>query len=411
MARERTGSILKRRPRRKGEKPSWWARVTYVDPVSGKRRDLQRRAENRADARDTMLDLLKQIDQTDGRSIVHERKTFSQLADYYEDHYLKDAEYVDGRKVAGLRSVASVKGQLETAKAYFGVRHLRSITYSDIASFRSTRLKTPTRTDVARYDQELKDYEKALKQKRKLEKPELRVTRSIASVNRELALLRRMLNVARREGWIITNPFELGEPLISVADEKKRERILTKQEETILLQVCNTSRLKHLLPIIICALDTGMRKGEILSLCWRDVDFEHRVITVAAFNTKMMRARTVSVTTRLAKELEKLYEQSPKHPAGLVFGIRDDVKHSFDSVRRAAGLGDLRFHDLRHTAATRLVGLHIPLSEVGRVLGHTQANTTYRYVNANIETARRAAAALDAFNAEEGAPQASESVN
>jgi len=93
------------------------------------------------------------------------------------------------------------------------------------------------------------------------------------------------------------------------------------------------------------------------------------------------------------------------------FGIRDDVKHSSDTVRRAAGLGDLRFHDLRHTAATRLVGLHIPLSEVGRVLGHTQANTTYRYVNANIETARRASAALDAFNAEDETLQASESVN
>jgi len=64
------------------------------------------------------------------------------------------------------------------------------------------------------------------------------------------------------------------------------------------------------------------------------------------------------------------------------------------------GLKDLRFHDLRRTAATCLVGAHVPLSEAGRVLGHTQANTTYHYVNANIETARRAAAALDAFNAE-----------
>jgi integrase len=63
-------------------------------------------------------------------------------------------------------------------------------------------------------------------------------------------------------------------------------------------------------------------------------------------------------------------------------------------------LNDLRFHDLRHTAATRLVGAHIPLSEVGRVLGHTQANTTFHYVNANAETAKRAAAALNAFNAE-----------
>jgi integrase len=288
---------------------------------------------------------------------------------------------------------------------------LRSITYADIADFRSERLKTPTRGDLARYDEALKQYENVSKPRHKVESPELRVTRSIATANRDLALLRRMLNVAKREGWIISNPFNMGESLISVADEKKRERILTRPEESSLLEACNAPRLVHLRPIIVCALDTGMRKGEILSLCWRDVDLADRVITVAAFNTKTMRARTISVTARLAKELERLYEQSPKHRDGLVFGIRDDVKHSFDTVRRAVGLSELRFHDLRHTAATRLVGLHIPLSEVGRALGHTQANTTYRYVNANIETARRASAALDAFNAEAEPPPVTESVN
>jgi integrase len=392
MAKERTGSIVKRKPRTKGEKSSWWARITYIDPVSGKRRDLQRRAESKAHARDLVHSLVNEIDTTEGRSLAHERKTFAELADYYEKHYLKPAEYVEGRKVAGLRSLTSPKGQLQTARGYFGRRPLRSITYADIADFRSERLKTPTRGDLARYDEALKQYEKAPKPRHKVEPPELRVTRSIATANRDLALLRRMLNVAKREGWIISNPFNMGESLISVADEKKRERILTRPEESSLLGACNARRLVHLRPIIVCAL-------------------ANRVITVAAFNTKTMRARTVSVTARLAKELERLYEQSPKHRDGLVFGIRDDVKHSFDTVRRAAGLSDLRFHDLRHTAATRLVGLHIPLSEVGRVLGHTQANTTYRYVNANIETARRAAAALDAFNAEAESGPVTELVN
>jgi integrase len=65
------------------------------------------------------------------------------------------------------------------------------------------------------------------------------VTRSIATANRDLALLRRMLNVAKREGWIISNPFNMGESLISVADEKKRERILTRPEESSLLDACN----------------------------------------------------------------------------------------------------------------------------------------------------------------------------
>lgn len=55
----------------------------------------------------------------------------------------------------------------------------------------------------------------------------------------------------------------------------------------------------------------------------------------------------------------------------------------------------MRFHDLRHTYATRLVSRHLPLAEVSRVLGHTQPTMTYRYTNLTVETARRAAAALD----------------
>ncbi len=233
-----------------------------------------------------------------------------------------------------------------------------------------------------------------------MERPEVRVTRSIATVNRELALLRRMFNVAQREGWLTHNPFAMGQLLVSVADEKKRERILTREEETRLLEACSDSRRRHLRPILVCALDTGMRQGEILSLRWRDVDLDEGVITVAAFNTKTTQSRRISLTVRLAKELGAIAAQAPRRPDDLVFSISDNVKRSFDTIRRVAGLPDVRFHDLRHTAATRLVGAHIPLSEVGRVLGHTQANTTYRYVNANTDTARRAAAALDAFNGE-----------
>jgi integrase len=143
-----------------------------------------------------------------------------------------------------------------------------------------------------------------------------------------------------------------------------------------------------------------MRRGEIISLKWRDVDFEHGLISIQAFNTKTMKERQVSMTARLSRELEVLWEQSPKDEWQRVFGIVNNVKRSFSTARNAAGLPDVRFHDLRHTHATRLVGAHIPLSEVGRVLGHTQPSTTYRYVNANVETARRASAALDAFNAE-----------
>ena len=369
----RTGSIVKRKPRRKGAKATWWARVTYIDPKMGKRHDLQRRGQNKAHARDLLQVLVREIDATEGQGPLNERKTFAELCDYFEKHYVKAAEYVDGRKVAGVRSLGTAKGQLNVLRDYFGSCRLRSITHGDVRQFRATRLAQETRT---------------------------KTQRTIASVNRELSMLRRMLNVAHRESWILRSPFAAGDSLISLADENKRERILTREEEIKLLAACETPQREHLKPILICALDTGMRQGEIFSLRWCDVDLENGLLRIQACHTKTLKERHVATTTRLALELEQLKARVPDNPNGLVFGITDNVKRSFTTARIAAGLQGLRFHDLRHTAATRLVRAHIPLSEVGRMLGHTQPTTTYRYVNANIETARRAAAALNVFNAE-----------
>ncbi len=152
-----------------------------------------------------------------------------------------------------------------------------------------------------------------------------------------MALLRRTLNIAEREGWIPRNPFRAGEPLINVADEHKRERILSREEEQLLLAACVEQRA-HLKAIIICALDTGMRQGEIFKLRGRDVDIEGRTIIIQAFNTKTMRARAVHITERLARELEKLRAMAPPDPNVLVFGIRSNVKRSFEAVRKAAGI-------------------------------------------------------------------------
>lgn len=363
------GSIIKRK--KGSSKVTWWARVVYVDADTGKLRDLQRRADSKAHAGDLRDSLLRDINKTAGRSVGSEQKTFADLCHYFEQHYVKAAEYVDGRKVAGVRSLATAKGQLAALRDYFGHRQLRSITYGTVRQFRMARLKQNTRSDSQR---------------------------SIASVNRELSMLRRILNVALAEGWILENPFRAGASLISIADEKKRERILTRAEEQALLAACETPQRAHLKPIIICALDTGMRQGEIFSLRWEDVDFHEGVLNIKEFNTKTMQSRQVAMTTRLMAELERLRDSAPDDPALRVFGIYSNVKTSFTAARKDAGLQGVRFHDLRHSAATRLVGAHIPLSEVGRVLGHKLPSTTYRYVNANTETVKRAAAALDGFN-------------
>lgn len=384
MAKER-GSI-----HREGD-GRWVARITYVDDL-GKRRQKRRVFTSKTEARDELTRLKRTLEDRGGRALEADRMTFGILADYFEKTYLIEAQYVDGRKVAGLRSVDHPRRHLKKLREFFGNRLLRSITHGDIERFRAVRLATPIEEK-----KEKKDEEKQKKQ------------RSIASVNRELAVLRRMLNIACRQGWLLRSPFTLGDTLISLADERKRERILTREEEDRLLAQCSV-RKAHLRPIVIAALDTGMRKGELFKLVWSDVDFETKTIKIRAFNTKTMQERTVAMTTRLGQTLWELY-QSSSDPDARVFGIHDNVKSAFTSARNDAGLPDVRFHDLRHTAASRLVAGHVPLAEVGRVLGHTQANTTYRYVNANVETARRAAAALDAFQAESEAATASEPVN
>lgn len=72
------------------------------------------------------------------------------------------------------------------------------------------------------------------------------------------------------------------------------------------------SNREHLRPLIITALDTAMRCGELLKLCWRDVDFRSRTINILAFNTKTAKARTIGMTQRVYDELTRLWEQSPK---------------------------------------------------------------------------------------------------
>jgi integrase len=157
-----------------------------------------------------------------------------------------------------------------------------------------------------------------------------------------------MLNIAQHEGWILRSPFAAGDSLIRVADENKRERILTREEEITLLAACETPQRAHLKAILICALDTGMRQGEIFSLRWRDVDLENGLLNIQAFHTKTMKERQVAITTRLALELERLKVSVPDNSDTLVFGIIDNVKRSFTAARSKAGLKDVRFHDLRH---------------------------------------------------------------
>jgi integrase len=361
MGRSKTGTVIWR-------EGIPYARIQWCEQ-SGKRRQKERKAENKSHADRLIKQLLRELEDHGKESLDADRMTFAQLAHHYENNHAIPAKYVDDQKVEGLRSLTNVKSILRTLKAYFGKKRLRSITYGDLMRFKSERLNTPTIHGN---------------------------TRSVTTVHRDLAVLRNMLNVAYREGWVLKNPFNSGPPLINTSYEKKRERILTFEEEDRLIAACSGKR-EHIRPIVICGLETGMRSGEIIKLVWADIDFERKLINVKAFNTKTGQQRWIALTPRLDAELLTVYERSTKSSTDLVFGIADNFKKAFMSARKVAGLPDVRFHDLRHTFASRAVKQHIPIATVGKTLGHTQPRTTWRYINNDVETAREVADAMAAL--------------
>ena len=223
----------------------------------------------------------------------------------------------------------------------------------------------------------------------------------MASVNRELETLRSCLNFAVRNQWLPINPFQQGKGLVSRAQEVQRERVLSRSEEQKLLEIC-VDRRAHLKPILICALDTGLRRNELFTLTWADIDFEERRITVQAMNAKTLKMRQLPMSGRVFDELSKLFASSSGDRRQSVFGIQDSIKRSFHTACRMAGITGFRFHDCRHTFITRLIQAGLPPLEVMRLSGHTQIATMYKYLNSEGSTYSRATAALDLFNQEKG---------
>lgn len=370
MPRQKTGCVIKRKDR-----PGWWVRLPYRDEF-GKQRIIQRKVENRTEGGKLLKKLMQDIEQHGAKIIDGDRMTFAQLANHYETRKVFEPVYKEDTKIAGMRSFKSVKSRLKILIEHFGRHIIKTITHAEIEKFRLNRLNTKIGEGKKNQGEELK----------------------VTSVNRELQLMRAMLNFAKRQGWLTRNPFEMGESLISAADETRRNRILTRAEEKNLLEACVKERA-HLRPLLIVAVDTGMRRGELLKLCWPDVNFDAKLITVQAMNSKTARERVIGMTGRVYDELRKLREAAPPNSVGFVFGITD-FKRAWESALAKAKIEDFHWHDLRHTAGTRMAKTMAP-AEVMRVLGHTTMAAINIYINADADTAMRGAFAIDQWHLEE----------
>lgn len=169
----------------------------------------------------------------------------------------------------------------------------------------------------------------------------------------------------------------------------RRSRRLAPDEEQRLLQTSSP----HLQRLILAALDTGCRRGELLSLQWREVSLERRTIRLLASKTKSKKDRELPISDRLFA----LLQMGRHDPAGRVFGpdafvfgnelgepIRT-VKTAWYAATRRAGIENLRFHDLRHEAGSRFLEAGWPLSHVREMLGHANISTTDTYLNAPLK--------------------------
>jgi integrase len=213
--------------------------------------------------------------------------------------------------------------------------------------------------------------------------------RSRASVNREIACLSKIFTLAIRDGKTETNPCV---QVHKYAENNDRDRYLTYDEEKALLDALTGPR-EYLRPIIELAINTGMRKGELLKMEWGWVDFSRNCIYIPKHVAKSGKARQIPLNSNardLLLTLEREREgavvfASPRTKKALV-----DIKRSFTAACKDAGLTGLRFHDLRHTAATRLGATGADPFVIAEILGHADLRMTRRYTHASDDRKRAA---------------------
>lgn len=238
---------------------------------------------------------------------------------------------------------------IRTINKFFGGKYMHEITHLDIEKFKAERIKNVTP----------------------------------ATVNRSIALLKSMYNRAIEWDKAKDNPV-LKVKLFK--ENNKRVRYLEREEITKLLAECN----EHLKPIVIVALNTGMRKGEILSLKWHDVDFRRGIIYL--LNSKNSEKRELPINDQVKTVLIKVR----KHPGspyifckanGQPYG---DIKKSFLTAISKSGIINFHFHDLRHTFASQLVMSGVDLNTVRELMGHKTLEMTIRYSHLSPDHKKRA---------------------
>jgi integrase len=258
---------------------------------------------------------------------------------------------------------------------YFGEMYLSDITYRHVQEFVAKRQKDRVKT---RHNGKV----------------------SGSTINRELTTLKTLFKLAIKWNFDIEkNPVPKGK--FFDESQYQRNRVLSKDEEDRLLNAA----APYLKSILICALNTGMRYNEILTLEWANVDLDsdEGKITVQAENSKSGKARIIPINPVLMDELKKLKEQNGY--CSHVFTYKDlatkkhrpvtNIHRAFWKACKRANITDLKFHDLRHCFATRLTKNSGDIVSVKSILGHSSLKTTEKYLHTDFLRMKEAVKSLN----------------
>lgn len=202
------------------------------------------------------------------------------------------------------------------------------------------------------------------------------------TVRKELALLSHVIDTAIKE-WAIQLP---NNPCLNIRKPKPgkaRDRRLSPEELNRLLSECRKSTSKQLYPLVILALETACRLGELLSLEWKYVDLEKRVIVLP--DTKNGDCRKVPLSTTARDTLEELKTAHKRPKVFYSFASGQSIKTSWNTAKRRAGIEDFRFHDLRHEAVSRLFEKGLNVVETATISGHKSLSMLNRYTHLRVE--------------------------
>lgn len=227
--------------------------------------------------------------------------------------------------------------------------------------------------------------------------------KSNSTINREISVLSSSINYAiRRWGWNIANPASG----LYLKTPEGRLRWLTHNESQALLKSARESKALHLFDYIVLAINTGMRRSEILRLEVSKIDLVTKKIHLEGTQTKSGRRRVIPLNNRATQAIQSVLQRNEQNglTGSRLFLQKNgrpvvQINTAFKNAVIAAGIEDFRLHDLRHTFASWLVQSGVPLPEVRDLLGHSTIKQTERYAHLAPDHLQSAVAVLDSLPA------------